>query len=168
MGIHWGYFFLFNAVISFIFFCVMNVVTSTFCQTVIENASNDMDQIIHNHISTKDAHMNRMKCLFANLGDNGTGLISYDELAEFLENTEVQAYFQTLNLGVSEVHTLFTLLDTHHRDCVDLEEFMEGCIRLRGSAKSVDMTKLMHENKLIMTEICHLQQALKSIDDRFN
>merc|ERR1712217_649650 len=40
---------------------------------------------------------------------------------------------------------LFKLLDLDGSGCVDIEEFCDGCMQLKGEAKSYDIKVLMHE-----------------------
>merc|ERR1712224_1178065 len=39
---------------------------------------------------------------------------------------------------------------------VGVDEFVVGCLRLRGEAKSVDVATIMYENKRIMSRLKHL------------
>merc|ERR1712039_991401 len=154
---------LFVCYISFVYFAVLNVVTSTFCQTAIEASNNDMDQVLHNHIMMREGYMKRMKVLFEKIDEDGSGAICFQDLASHLDNPEIQAYLYALDIGVVEVQTLFTLLDTDGNDCVELEDFMEGRLRLRGTAKAIDMTKLMHDVKTMRSRMMHLTQLVTKL-----
>merc|ERR1712039_323816 len=44
-----------------------------------------------------------------------------------------------------EAKWLFRLLDIHDSGWVELEEFLSGCLRLRGEAKAIDVLTLMQE-----------------------
>merc|ERR1712194_336505 len=46
--------------------------------------------------------------------------------------------------------SLFRLLDADGNGEVDIEEFCEGCLRLKGDAKSFDIHCLMYENQRML------------------
>merc|ERR1712187_142665 len=62
----------------------------------------------------------------------------------------VKAYFRTLGLDISTAYHLFRLLDLDNSGTVSRSEFLMGCLRMRGSAKGVDVATLMYENKRMM------------------
>merc|ERR1712113_478792 len=56
-------------------------------------------------------------------------------------------YLQLLDLNVSEAHSLFKLLDTDNSGEVGIQEFIMACMRLKGTAKSIDVATQLHETK---------------------
>merc|ERR1712178_579657 len=66
------------------------------------------------------------------------------------------AFFEALDLQVDDAWTLFKLLDSHESGLVEVEEFVEGCPRLRGSARSLDIARMMYENRWIMNKLTKL------------
>ncbi|CAK9046496.1 Sodium channel protein type 4 subunit alpha B [Durusdinium trenchii] len=49
-------------------------------------------------------------------------------------------------LYTTEVWTFFRLLDGDSGQEIDMDEFLYGCMRLRGEAKALDLAKLMHSH----------------------
>merc|ERR1711972_972244 len=67
---------------------------------------------------------------------------------EFLiSEPSYQSYLSSLDIEHSEARGLFTLLDTDGSGDVTVEEFVAGCLRLKGAATAVDMVTLLYENK---------------------
>merc|ERR1712224_1155991 len=58
-----------------------------------------------------------------------------------------------LELEVNEAKGLFRLLDIEGAGEVPIEDFVLGCMRLKGTAKNVDVVTLMYENKRMMHEM---------------
>lgn len=56
---------------------------------------------------------------------------------------KVRAYFQALDLDVSQAHEVFDLLDVGGTGYVTVNEFVDGILRLRGQARSIDVNKVM-------------------------
>ena len=56
-------------------------------------------------------------------------------------------FFKALDLEVSEVQQFFELMDPDKLGYVDLDSFVEGCLRLKGLAKNMDVVALKMEQK---------------------
>lgn len=63
-----------------------------------------------------------------------------------MEDVDVKTYFEALELSIDDVWTFFRLLDGDDGQEIDVEEFIYGCMRLRGEAKALDLAKLMHSH----------------------
>merc|ERR1719440_1645900 len=59
----------------------------------------------------------------------------------------IQLYFKSVDLDPSEARSLFKLMDADQSGTVEAEEFVMGCLRLRGTAKAIDLATLMYENR---------------------
>merc|ERR1712232_733453 len=57
---------------------------------------------------------------------------------------EMQDYLQAVNIDVSEARSLFDLVDLNRDGVLEIDEIVQGCLRLRGDAKALDLTLLMH------------------------
>lgn len=156
-GLDWGeaakplgkigavYSLLFIAFISFVCFAVMNVITGTFCQNAIESAQKDHDIVIQEHVAARSMYKDQLESLFQDMDFMKTGSLTLCDFEEALKNRSIQDFFQSLEIDITDAWTIFKLLDQQGSQEVDLEEFVVGCLRLRGAATSVDLAKLMYD-----------------------
>merc|ERR1712157_356755 len=86
-----------------------------------------------------------IKSFFQQADADNSGQLSWEEFKTHLEDNRVKAYFQTLDLDIRKAHTLFKLLDRNGSGGVGIEEFLDGCLRLRGEAKSLDMNLVIYQ-----------------------
>merc|ERR1711920_414159 len=81
------------------------------------------------------------------------------------DEDEVQAYFAHLNLQVDRAWDIFRLIDFDKSGTVSLEEFVTGCLRLRGQARTVDVAQVTYD-------VARLQQKLvtfmKFVEEEFD
>lgn len=145
--VSWVWVGTFAAFISFCFLAVLNVVTGVFCQSAIETAQQNEDLIIQSQIQNKKMYVERIRKCFSEIDTDASGYITIAEFEKHLEKGAVQAYFASLDLDTEDAWTLFKLLDQDEGNLIDIEEFVVGCMRLKGNAKSVDIAKLHHEQK---------------------
>jgi len=62
----------------------------------------------------------------------------------------VLALYKSLEIDPSDAWSFFKLLDKDGSGFVDLEEFIDGCIRLKGKATGFHMERIAYENKWLM------------------
>jgi len=120
--------------ISFGVLCMLNVVTGIFVESACNSSAEEKD---FNMVS-------RLQNFLCHTSD---GVLTWEEFEAHLFDPEIQLYFETVDLDVSEAQGLFRLLDAENNGTVEAEEFVMGCLRLRGWAKAVDLATLMYENR---------------------
>lgn len=143
----WPWVFLFIIYICFTFLAVLNVVTGVFCQSAIEGSQHDQEMLIQEKMKNKTQYMDRVRQLFESIDEDGSGTITIQELEDHLNDAAMQAYFQSLDIDTSDAWALFKLLDSEGSHRIDCEDFVDGCMRLKGAAKAIDLAQLIHEQK---------------------
>jgi len=147
VNIHVMYAVLFVVFIAFIILAVMNVVTGVFVHSALESAQEDLNTVIQEEVKSESSAVYKLQRLFTEADADGDGKLSLDDFHAYLEDTRVAAYLRHMGLNISQVWGFFRLLDIDGSGYLDHEEFVLGCLRLRGSAKSVDIATLMYEQK---------------------
>lgn len=165
--IHEGWSFLFVFYITFTVFAVLNVVTGVFVSSAMEAAAADRDNVIQEEMSRQNSYVNDIKRMFHEADKDRSGTVSASEFESHLNDNRVKAYFNALELDVTEARGLFRLLDLDESGHVDIDEFVVGCMRLKGQAKSIDVATLMYENKRMMSKwtsfMCYCDESFKVI-----
>eukprot|EP00931_Biecheleriopsis_adriatica_P092271 TRINITY_DN66093_c0_g1_i1.p1 TRINITY_DN66093_c0_g1~~TRINITY_DN66093_c0_g1_i1.p1 ORF type:complete len:617 (-),score=107.09 TRINITY_DN66093_c0_g1_i1:96-1904(-) len=131
--------YFFACYIFFTLLCVFNVVTGVFCSAAIEAASHDPELQAH-YISQNQLQLSQhITEFFKKMDADGSGTVTVKELEAALKRDEMIAYFEAIGMGVGEAWELFKLLDKDGSNTVDMEEFVDGCIKLKGGSTSVDI-----------------------------
>merc|ERR1712139_548753 len=95
------------------------------------------------------------------MDDDGTGYITLDEFEHNLSDERVVAYFNALQLDVSDARTLFRLLDYDNSNEVNIDEFLIGCYKLQGASRTLDM-------KIMQYEFENMRQSILGLIDTVN
>jgi len=132
---------------AFWMLAMVNVITGVFVETALASASQDADVVIQEELDKRNSYLNDVKGLFMEADEDNSGLMSWQQFHDLVGDPRVAAYLQSLELDVSEASGLFKLLDTDDGGYVSIEEFLTGCLRLKGSAKEVDVATLLYETK---------------------
>merc|ERR1712139_248496 len=112
----------------------------------MQAAKRDPRLIAANLVAKRDKAEMQLKKLLDMIDSDGSGKISYGELEKFLNNVDVSAAFEALDLEVNDAWTLFKLLDQDRADMINIQEFIFGCKQLSGGA-TTDIAKLTYEVK---------------------
>jgi len=158
-GISWGelsdplsdvsgvYVALFAGYIILTQLAVLNVLTGVFCQNAIDSAQHDQDLVTQAMMAQKESYVNKIQEIFKSIDTDGSGTLTIQEFRRHLGSETIKAYFESLELDVSDVWTLFKLIDTDEGNMIDLDEFVTGCMRLKGAAKCIDVAGMNQEQK---------------------
>jgi len=72
-----------------------------------------------------------------------SGEITSGELALFLEDPTMSAFFRMLGFDIADPQRFITLLDADESGFVTFEEFLEGCMQFKGVAQGVDVHAIL-------------------------
>lgn len=136
---------------------ILNIVTGVF----VERASNisriDRDFAVNEQVSVMEQDIHETVLLFHQLDIDGKGYLENEELMQHLTDEHVIAHFATLGIDVTDRTRLCKMFDANQDDRVCMEEFVVGCVRLRGTAKKSD-------HAAMMIEMHHLTGSVKRLD----
>lgn len=127
---------------SFIYFAVLNVVTGVFCSTAIENASQDAEAQIDEHVRKSKDYSDRLVKVFEKMDTDNTGTISILEFEEMWEDPALQALLSTLGISQSKAWKLFEIMDEDDNGEINADEFVSTCFKLQGAAQRVDTERI--------------------------
>lgn len=144
--------FLFAAYIAFAVLCVLNVVTGVFVQHA------DTDSVLED-LSSRRQHIMEMKHLFVSeAGQDKTdtevwGELDCDRFCEKLRDDRIRHFFKRCGLHIDESNSqsLFEVLDFDGDGTVDAEEFIYGCAQLASSVRSIDIARLRHDVRKMLS-----------------
>eukprot|EP00747_Dinoflagellata_sp_TGD_P133156 gnl/TRDRNA2_/TRDRNA2_175159_c0_seq5.p1 gnl/TRDRNA2_/TRDRNA2_175159_c0~~gnl/TRDRNA2_/TRDRNA2_175159_c0_seq5.p1 ORF type:complete len:692 (+),score=116.01 gnl/TRDRNA2_/TRDRNA2_175159_c0_seq5:88-2163(+) len=126
---------LFAFYIAFSLLALMNVVTGVFVESALKSAKDDAEKSMLDSLST----------VFCELSCDGS--ISWPQFQIFMDDPNAAFVLQSLDLVPDEAKALFSLMDVDDSGEIEYEEFLSGCLKLRGPARSMDLTTVMHEQR---------------------
>eukprot|EP00927_Polykrikos_kofoidii_P017788 TRINITY_DN18139_c0_g1_i1.p1 TRINITY_DN18139_c0_g1~~TRINITY_DN18139_c0_g1_i1.p1 ORF type:complete len:839 (-),score=125.68 TRINITY_DN18139_c0_g1_i1:18-2534(-) len=93
--------------------------------------------------------------------------ISWAEFEGLLDTPEIQTFFQQCDFDVKAAQGLFHMLDADGSGTLSMDEFIKGCERLRGEARSVDLVHLSIQLADHMTKISDALGKLSGHVEKF-
>lgn len=147
----------------FLTFALMNVMTAVFCQTAIEKAVAERDFASIEQLANKQSWCEEMRRVCVEIDANCSGQIELEEFEMALSDDRMRAFFESRGIEVSDVLTLFRLLDTDQRGCLELDDLVEGLLYLKGPARAMQLARVLQDGK----ELRHrLQELADLVEDR--
>lgn len=143
---------LFLFYILFGTFSILNIITGVFVDGAIQRSSQERDLKLEKQREERAMYVTMLLDLLEEIDVEGEGVISRETLEDAFQDERVKHYFSILDIDVTDSNYLFDMLDLDRSGEVDMEEFVSGCLRLKGAAKSIDIHTLMFEIKLMMTK----------------
>lgn len=122
---------------GFVIFAVLNIVTGVFVESAIETANGEKRKVM----------LYQMQQLFKSADADCSGTIDWDEFEVQLSNPQMLDYLQQVDIDPNEARDLFYLLDIEETGEIEIDSLVDGCMRLHGYAKSIDLAAFMHEYK---------------------
>jgi len=158
----WIYGALFIVFQMFLLLGLMNVVAAIFVESAMESQRHFKDLLVYDSARKREMYMSHLKEVFHLIDVDGGGTLSANELEWFLEDVDIQAYLASLDIPPTDARSLFELLDKDASGEVDIDEFCEGCLRLKGEAKSFDIHKVLKSNNDLKSQIMSLTTFVHS------
>merc|ERR1711920_446496 len=142
---------------------VMNIITGVFVDNAVETARSQRDFLIQKEMELREKYAAEMRDLFAEMDKDGSGTVGLAEIQAYLEDPRVQGYFQALGLDPRDTERLFKLIDDDGSGDVDVGEFLDGCLRLKGQARSIDVFSIIHQLSAFEVKFDELVHALVDV-----
>merc|ERR1712176_1623498 len=93
------------------------------------------------------------------VGDTST--ITFAEFEAHFRDEEARAFFESLEIEMGMVFDVFNLLDTDGGGTIDINEFVDGCLKLRGNARALDIARLECLTKRLEKKMLQTMQTIK-------
>lgn len=153
---------LFVVYIAMMILALLNVVTGIFVNDALEQSLLDRDLMAKLEMERRQADIARLQQIFTNMDSENTGRITLEQFLVYWDLQEVRALFAVMGLEIFNAITFFESLDLDGSQDVSLEEFVMGCMSLRGDAKRLDMATIIRESKENMETLTRYSKRLEA------
>eukprot|EP00413_Alexandrium_margalefii_P002315 CAMPEP_0204519758 /NCGR_PEP_ID=MMETSP0661-20131031/4900_1 /ASSEMBLY_ACC=CAM_ASM_000606 /TAXON_ID=109239 /ORGANISM="Alexandrium margalefi, Strain AMGDE01CS-322" /LENGTH=228 /DNA_ID=CAMNT_0051525273 /DNA_START=29 /DNA_END=715 /DNA_ORIENTATION=- len=162
---------LFVFFIGFIQISLMNILTALFVERAMRLAEPDTMSQARRQRFKERVEAEELRRMCRKMDSNNSGTISAEEFHRHIGTNEMRCSFSVLGLDIRNAQEFFDMLAfIGDDDEVDIESFVQGCLRMRGSATGIAQQNLIMETRLLRRSQCELFQSfsreLKEIKQR--
>lgn len=109
-----------------------------------------------------------LRDVFQEIASERSNTLNFHDLEDALHQDKLGSFMESLGISTDDVWTLFLLIDVDASGRVDIEEFVSGCMQLRGPAQSLQVAKMSYENKLTRQRISRLTKDMAEVKQPLN
>jgi len=153
---------IFLLFIVFELFCVLNVITGIFCQNAIDTYLQDTQNVIDAHLAEKQKMVDTLTEIFQGWDTQGIGLCSAAEFEARIQDKNLRNLLRSMDVDTRDAVALWKMFDVNGEGNINLDDFIHGCISLRGSAKAIHLERASLELFRITDD---LAQILPSVEN---
>jgi Ca2+-binding EF-hand superfamily protein len=128
---------IFCMFIAFATMVLMNLVTGVFVEGAARLTKEDRDKEL-----SRLAHK-----VFRLVDADGNEEISKEEFDNNLALGNMDTYLHAVELARSDAASLFDILDMDRSGAISVNEFVDGCLRLRGLPRAADLSQVLMETR---------------------
>jgi len=161
-----AYYLCFALYIVFVTLGVLNIVTGFFVEGTMEASTNQKDEMLRQAQEKKTAMVEMIGELFVQLDTDGSGKITLHELESHLYDDELQEYFCVLEMEPEEAKDLFLLLDVNSLGEVGINDFTNGCLKVMGAPKNLDICGCLFQTKRTIIMMENLMASVKKLESQ--
>jgi len=157
------YNFLFLFFIGFSTISFLNVITGVFAEKAMNLAAPTADELMLQKTKKEKADAGELVSLLHDVLGHDTHLIGKESLETLLNHPHIVNFLEARGLKPYSARRFFMLLlEIHQTSTVDFGTFVSGCVKLDGSASSIDLHVLSAELKSMQLSQLHQSQHLKA------
>lgn len=151
---------------------VLNVIVGVVVEATMRTSQ--LDQTNYKKTKEKQRAMvfSQLKEIFENADVDGSGTLSLDEVVDAMSKPEVHNKLRMIEFPADRPAEIFNLLDYDGKGELYIEDFITGCIRMKGQAKSKDLlvaqvavNTLRGHFHVIEEEMAKFQVKIKRLQD---
>lgn len=149
---------------------VLNVITGVFVENTMSTVREDRELAINAELEREKADVHDLRHLFFSVLKEihphldcsmDRIILSEPDFDHIVVHDRVRAQFGVMGLDVNHAQALFRLIDLDGSGEIDLEEFVLGCMRMKGQAKSVEVAHLKYESNRMLRKLNRIGRMSK-------
>jgi len=139
---------------------LLNIVVGVIVENTLSAARNNEEKIKQEQDKEQKRTLEHLKDIFKLADEDGSGDLDRGEFFRCLSNPEVAKKMKLIQLPMDEAKNLFSVLDADGQGSLSIDEFIGGCLRLKGSAKSKDLLSVQIQVESLAKKMDDLESTL--------
>jgi len=139
--------FIFFVIITVL--AVLNVINAIFVNDAMESTRTDPDLRMQGELEDTTFMLRRLTTIYDEMVslEGAEDILSDKQFVEQVESQQVKMQLSLMGLYYTDGLNFFKLLDADGNGWLTVDEFVMGCLRLKGGALQIDSTVLIRETK---------------------
>merc|ERR1711871_1460342 len=110
--------------------------------------------------------LNHLREFFEQSDEDGSGTLSVEEVQAAMNDPEAMKSLKLIDLPLEDPHEIFSLLDVDQSGELSIDEFISGCMRIKGNAKSKDLLAVQVAVDTLGSKFADLSASLETAGNK--
>jgi len=155
----------------FFIFAIFNILTGTFVEKAVNSATPDREEVLMTQRENMLKSAAISKNAFEMVDQNHDQRVSLDEFKTRMNDPLFTAFMASIGLELQEVELFFRVVCGESTE-MELDQFVEGCISMKGGATALDMQKQLFETRKVVkrvhAEFVHVKSEFVRVNHRLD
>jgi len=130
------FFVIFMAISSF---GLLNIVVGVVVESTLSTSEKDDTKVKRAQERDRQRVFDHLREIFESADEDGSGTLTLGEVQKAISKPEIYNKLKMIEFPVEDPKSIFMILDYDNTCELGIEEFIAGCIRMKGVAKSKDL-----------------------------
>lgn len=130
------FFVVFIAIASF---GLLNIVVGVVVESTLSTSQKDENKVQRAQERDRNRVFDHLREIFEGADEDGNGMLTLSEVQKAINKPEIYNKLKMIEFPVEDPKQVFMLLDYDNTCELSIDEFISGCIRMKGTAKSKDL-----------------------------
>lgn len=163
-GMEW----LFVAFICFTTFGLLNLVVGVIVENTLASAKVNETKMKKKREKDRLRVLNHLREFFEQSDEDGSGTLTIEEVQAAMKDPEAMNKLKLIDLPLEDPNEIFALLDVDQSGELSIDEFISGCMRIKGNAKSKDLLAVQIAVDTLGTKFSDLTSALETAGNKIH
>lgn len=139
---------------------ILNILVSVIVEQTIAASDQNKQRLDSEDEKLHLAELDSLKNIFIISDRDGSNTLDLEEFRLAMNNSEVQWQMDMLDLPIEQTEKLFGVVDGDGSQCLSFDDFIHGCMKLKGHAQSKDMLAVMAQADALARKMDRMADAL--------
>jgi len=148
-----GYVLVFLVFVFITVLAVLNVINAIFVNDAVDATVHDLDLRSQAELAENRLMLSRLTRIFHEMEKDRRDMVNLDSFLRHMENEEMKVQLSLIGLHFCDGVALFRYLDVYNNDYLTIDQFVMGCLRLKGEAILIDMDVEIKQTREVVRDI---------------
>jgi hypothetical protein len=145
-------------------YTLLNLVVSVIIEQTLTAARSNEKRLALAQAKARRAEFEGLQEIFLLIDVDGSGMLDIDEFSAALEMNDIRQRMNSLEIPVEDAQGLFATVGDEGNRALSMSEFIDGCTKLKGPAKSRDLLAISSQAEMLMKKLDTVGERLHDME----
>merc|ERR1719409_416309 len=147
-------------------FGLLNIVVGVVVESTLSTSEKDESKVKRAQERDRQRVFDHLLEIFEAADEDGSGTLTLGEVQKAINKPEIYNKLKMIEFPVEDPKQVFMLLDYNNSCELSIDEFIAGCIRMKGTAKSKDLLAAQVAVDTMKRHYTYFEKEMKELKDK--